>query len=723
MLKEADRPVRSARLTRLFLINLNTILIGLSVCFNASAQQGSAPTQITPKPTPIKSIQSPSLDPSNSYLAVSLQPLDLSWRILTQDQVRSLSTIAVVGALNGQKSLGLVLVEPIKQMALNEYATALMDNTSLQELLIESVTEVKYQNQSALRLVYSGDEANGRFRYLSYVFITGQKGYQIVSGGPVSLVSSTSLETFAQAVTLTRVSESTAPQPQATLNDIHGSDWLLIAGQFSHILSGIKLTSTNDWSVIAGHPLKRINHEAIAGLVHKKDQLHILFFDRPCPTKESVQCLSWVQQELYADLGLTPQSDRYEFPALDEKRLFQRLSHDGGLYTYLHHAFIKEGRALQILAWTIAPSVEQTDLQENADLLWRDLPNGLSQAGWLSTIERTQVHLKVSNLEPSDSFVRPYESWMWGQYHHFDSGLLWTQPPGIWKVHSERQQTITAPNSLLTIEAPRYGLKSQLRVSVGHHLNYTTLHHTLWSELRNQLTETRGQCLTPKTTKHIISDITGLRTRCTFIKTSTINTEWTYQLDSFKGSGAVIHMLTWAPKYIFDGDADLVRTSLEKGLALSPPAAIVFTPEHRMIDERFKYQLRNLPPNGTLRIRPSIELGTASSLAEFNTPEVSLVSFAVSKMSPNQLNALVDRIAQNRDQTLPHLTHTQLQRHKVWVHGHPAERLSWVNAQNKMARGALLITIPPLVYGVVAVGNPTQVSDLLQAKTFKFDRK
>ena len=141
-----------------------------------------------------------------------------------------------------------------------------------------------------------------------------------------------------------------------------------------------------------------------------------------------------------------------------------------------------------------------------------------------------------------------------------------------------------------------------------------------------------------------------------------------------------------------------------------------------MIDERFKYQLRNLPPNGTLRIRPSMELGTASSLAEFNTPEVSLVSFAVSKMSPNQLNALIDRIAHNRDQTLPHLTHTQLQRHKVWVHGHPAERLSWVNAQSKMARGALLITIPPLVYGIVAVGNPTQVSDLLQAKTFKFDR-
>ena len=200
------------------LFNISILsLVSLYFCIHEIAHAQSSPPH-PPEAQALPSASPPRHPQTNSKLNHQLT-MDLSqfeiqldlpgpqWRILSQTQLRSLSAIAIAGAFNPKQVLGLVLVETLKDMNLNDYATALMENSSLKELLIESVTEVTFKNQTALRLVYSGDEANGRFRYLAYVFISGQKGYQVVSGGPIALVDQKKLELFASAVKLNPISQ------------------------------------------------------------------------------------------------------------------------------------------------------------------------------------------------------------------------------------------------------------------------------------------------------------------------------------------------------------------------------------------------------------------------------------------------------------------------------------------------------------------------------------
>ena len=682
-----------------------------------------------------------------SQFEVKVEKPNSQWRILSQTQLRSLSSIAVAGAFNPKQVLGLVLVETLRDMTLNDYATALMENSPLQELLIESVSEVNFQSQKALRLVYSGDEANGRFRYLAYVFISGQKGYQVVSGGPIALVDQVKLELFASAVKLSPIPQGqTIPLSKVGQVDEYGLTWRLSKGIFRHILSGLKLTSNQAWTSTAGSSLTHINQEAFAALINQEAQVHILFFDRPCPSSDLEKCKSWVRYELLKDLGLKAIDETYQYNYLGEAQNFQRLSHERGLYTYLHNVQVKSGRALQTLAWTLHP--KPTNDPALAELAfataWKELSSAFKQISLQSTSQRSQLLIELNKLDDPKAFMRNESSGLWGKYHHFSSGLSWSRPSGLWQLevvssspHLDQEQ--------VNINAPRYGINAQVKIINSYQLKAQEAHQYLWTELKKQLSETRGLCTQGSQGTRLIAQAKSTWSRCTFRHKNSksplpnqamVDIAWTYQLDSFHGHGSVIHLLSWGPQEIYEGKAEIVRESLESAFSVSTPATITFKNSSKLIDERFRYQLKDLPVGGELKIQNKLRLGHSSSLIEYSTPKLSIQSFALSKINSQQVAKLVDQLAtrvtfraQAANQqatsksgpTKPELS-LQLQREKIRLGEYTAERLTWPSEIPEVQRSALLISVPPMIYGVVAVGDPQEVKKMLSDRHFELLR-
>ncbi len=690
----------------------------------ASAEAPVNNKQATAQPVPTQVL---------NHFEIKLQLSNPQWRILTKTQLRSLSNIAIAGAFNPKQVLGLVLVENLKDMTLNDYATALLENSPLKELLIESVSEVTFKEHSALRLVYSGDEANGRFRYLAYVFIHGQKGYQVVSGGPVAVVDENKLEYFATTVKL-EATQASATSLSNDFTDEYGLTWRLKKGLFQDALSGLKLSTSKAWKALAGTPLSHINQEAVAGLVNQEAQVHMLFFDRPCPTTDTNLCKTWVSDELFQNLALQTLNEEYQYSYLGEKHNFQRLSHERGLYTYLYNIQLKSGRALQTLAWTLKPKASQDPNQTEVEFAqaWKDLSTGLKQVTLLSSSERSQVLQALKKLDDPQEFVSPHSSWMRGKYHHFSSGLTWQRPSGLWDVKVQPTKS-DSNQELVMISSPRYGINAQIRIVDSYQLKATESHQYLWTELKQELSRTRGSCTKTSQGTRLVAQAKSHWSRCTFTRqlkqnqqAQQANTEiaWTYQLDSFRSHSSVIHLLTWGPQSLYEGMAEIVRENLEAQLKLSTPATTILTTDKSLIDERFRYRLKGLPAQGELRIHSQLKLGKAGSLIEYSTPKINIQSFALSQMASQQVAELIDRLAHNvqidqpqqskpADQPQATTKVNQVQRQVIWIGEHSAELLTWPNSVRGFKRSALLLSVPPVVYGVVAVGNEQEVSKLL----------
>ena len=669
------------------------------------------------------------------------------WTPLSFDQIQKFSALGVVGGIKSRSILGLVLVEPATRMSLNDYAQALLDGSPLKELLVESLEEVTYLGHRALRIVYSGDEANGRSRYVNYVFLLEGKGYQVIAGGRVGVAPVEQLEEFSQGVQLTERPDR-APTPKRKARDETGTSWVLSAGRFQDALSGLKITPRGAWRIASGAQVKKLNPDATAGLIHLEEQLYILFFDRPCPRGQPELCIAWSTTERFTDLGVRPaQEGTLGWSYLGETRYFTPLYAPQKNYVYLYHSHVAEGRVLETLVWTVTPSSSHDEDSASAarravasPQLWAALPDGLSQISLLSPVERQSLLTKIYRTRrglPRGELVRPYESWMRGRYHHFDAELTWDQPPGLWRVTPSRSRAHLGPrDALYTIEAPRYELMTQLRIVNNRHDSVKKAHKRMWRSALAELEPSYGRCLKPTHGSRVIANTSSRWTRCVFTpqkysqvtdhKLTKRQRSWTYQLDTLRSGGSLVSLLSYAPTALFTHQLEVIREALEGGFQVQRPAGVVFDQRRTLTDERFRYQLLNLPADGTLRVKPLLGLGTAASLIEYHTPEVTILSFAIGNVKRQTVEHLIQDLSRNLSSDTARRINThpptrrpdELERQRVWVDGLAAERLSWPT-QGDISQGALLVESAPLMYGVVAVGDPQAVRTALKSTHLK----
>jgi hypothetical protein len=330
---------------------------------------------------------------------------------------------------------------------------------------------------------------------------------------------------------------------------------------------------------------------------------------------------------------------------------------------------------------------------------------------------------------------------MRGRYHHFDAELTWDKPPGLWRVTPSQSRNHLGPrDALYTIEAPRYELTTQLRIINNRRDSVQQSHQRMWSSAIKELEPDYGRCLKPTHGSRTIAGLATQWTRCIFtpqkraqatdVKLTRRQRSWTYQLDSLRSGGSLVSLLSFAPTLLSTQNMKVIREAMEEGFQAQQPAGVVFDQRRTLTDERFRYQLLNLPPNGTLRVKPLLGLGTAASLVEYNTPDVTILSFAIGKIKRKGVEKLIKELTHNISATALSETSRQasalsqskigrLKRRRVWVGRHAAERLSWPTQSDDLAQGALLIESAPLMYGVIAVGTPKSVDAALKSAQFK----
>lgn len=640
---------------------------------------------------------------------VALGSLGEGWLLLDARQAKELSPNAIGGAVYRQKLVGLILKEPVKRMGLEDYATALINHTPLDALLIESVDEVQFLGYPALRVTYSGDEAGGRFRYLNFIFFIEDFGYQVITGGKVGIATPDLLSTFAQSVKL-----STLKQTPDTLEKhteiLRG--WRLKDQSLEDAISGIKLSPSEGWRLLDRAHLRHLNPEAIAGMLHPERQIYFLLFDRPCPTAQADECAAWISEERRRDLKLQLHDDTLDFSVLGTPRAFQRLSHQEGTYEYLYHVIVQEGRGLELLAWTTAPSADQPP--SSIEDLWGNFSSVFESLSLLTPAQKQSLLAQTyqASSHESKEFITAYDSWRKGRYHHFDTGVVWHGPSGIWRVSRERQrERDSSGDRLLDIHAPRYGLHSQLMIKQGWRGSSTQAHEETWRALLSQLAEPRGVCIHPEMGQRALGSKPSVWVRCTLHRGPQEAPEWkrawTYQLDTIRVEGAVVHLLSWAPTPLFQGAAKVPRERLEDQLSFSQLAGVTYQEGLGWTDERFRYRVLPLERGGRLRIRHRSGLGDASSLVEYHTPQLTLISFAVSEVRPDQLTPFLNRLVspQVTSQTAP-------SSQKVWIKGRSTQKLSWPDV-NGLSSAAIIFTDDGVLYGLVAVGLAEKVSAAL----------
>ena len=174
--------------------------------------------------------------------------------------------------------------------------------------------------------------------------------------------------------------------------------------------------------------------------------------------------------------------------------------------------------------------------------------------------------------------------------------------PGYWEVTpSEERAHLGARDGLSNIRAPLVGLNAQLRVVNNRQEALLTAHERVWSNVKRELEPLYGRCLNSAQGTRALAGAQSHWIRCTFtpsapprLSQSKLQPDqrgWTYQLDSFRSGGAIVSLLSSAPKMLFEGKAASARAKLESGFRRGRPAGVTFDATRTLTDERFRYRL------------------------------------------------------------------------------------------------------------------------------------
>ena len=649
---------------------------------------------------------------SDIYRVQINQP-NARWRLLSRDRARRLSPLAIGGAIDPGRSFGLVLIESVASLKLEEYAQALMDHSPLKEVLVEEALEVKYQGHDAIKLTYSGDTQGARYRYVSYVFFKERYAYQVSAGGAVGMTDLEALEAFAQAVIILSGPVKSMSADQTRVEDQVGIGWRVERGAFEGVYPPVRITPPKGWRLVVGDELKLISAEAVVGLARVNPEVWVVISQHPCPAPEADRCARWLRTALEETFELKPLTDALSFKLFQRDEDFFRYLHSSGTFSYLHHLQLDQlGQATQVMAWTLKGQEERA---------WSALPEALSALKKLTSpeLKALESQLKSDEQNRRTGFergdrVRRDERWVDGVYRHHLLHVLWKKPEGLWRVN------LTSPEghevSVLEIEAPRDGLFSQIRFSKARAPSLKTGHRVMWDALMRDLSTQ-----TPKNSKLKVSageaplmGGQGLWSEVTFGRDRPI----LYRLHSAIEDGIAVHVLSWSPAPIFNRAAlNTVISTLE----VSPHERAIHFDGARFEDRRARFALENLPSGATLDWAPEVGVGSTSSGVSLYTAEVTLGALAVAQGRSSSPKSMLDAISERVVARFGLKGPPEVR--EVHVDGASATLLKWrlpmKEGDTPQAFALYLIDRAPMMYGYFVFAPPESPYITEGAQRFK----
>lgn len=664
----------------------------------AQAPEPSAPGPLTP--TPERTARQ-----ERTEYALRLKRPAPHWRLLSRDEAKQLSGIATLGAVEPGRSFGLVLVEPSRGLSLDEYAQALLNNSPLEELLIEVADAITYQGQESLKLIYSGDNEEGaRVRYHSYVFIRDGYAFQVSAGGRVGVVSPQELEAFSKAVELLPGPVTGSKEELKPLQDAHGLTWRSLGGRFESLLGSFTMTPPAGWSVQVGDAAHAVS--PIASLTMTKRVAHagqpeldlsLLISARACPD-EAERCAAWARAELIEAFELTLRNEgQLEWRTFGQPTAFELFDREGTPFSYVLSTLVREDEVLQILAWTLKSQVPHA---------WAPLPEALKGLSGLSSSERSALRATLSSTARSErgaalrgDSIDDTSAWLGGRYEHEAFGVSWRLPSGLW---SAQQRARGQALSVFAFEAPLFGLKGQLRLS-RRGGGLIEAHAEAVSALKREL----GGAL--QSSQSGQGKLGGALSHWTELE-GTGPRPLRYRLHTSLKGGVAAYMITWAPAPRFprlaieQAEAQLSLGNPSPGFSMNTRCE---TPERcrtQLTLSSMRFALTGLPPGGDVTFNPSASVGERSMSLTYSAGDALIGAVAVGHTRADALDPLAIAATQR---LIPKLEGATLSPERVWVDGREARLLSWLSPEGEVK--LYFIKRPPLIYGYFVIapqGHP-----------------
>jgi hypothetical protein len=631
------------------------------------------------------------------------------WRLIAPAHLKKLSPLAVLAAIEPGRILGMVLSEPVKHLTLEQYTQALMDHSSLESIVLESSTYETIQNYKTIRLVYTGENTQGRFRYLNYIFLKDQYGFQINAGGKINEVQATDLELFFKSINLLPMNvqgkhfKTKGPTHQVSHNVSVNN------GILKSLHTGLKLAVPQGYSVLLGEELDALNIDADFALTLWEPDLHILVAHTPCPVKGKNECISVLQKNVRQRENLKSSGEVIQLQLLQKQADFTQYSSEKSTFTYVHHVHIhgkKSNKALQILAWT-------TRGQELK--AWPMLGSLLSQIQMMEDVEKTQLKVQLiddKKLNTSNDTFRRDESWMQHTYRHHVLRLSWQQPIGAWKVllNSETKEDIHK----LSMIDPIHGMHSQMRIipAINQDLAYT--HQQAWQALKRELNINEAKTKEQSTAGAFTY---GIKHQQSLYQQIEVNQLYPilYRLDTLQVGQAIVHLITWGSALNFE--IAIVAQILS---ALEHESHYNITQDaDTWSDYRFRFRLQHLPKGGSWQFQPYSGIGTASTAVTYQTPKEVWGAVAMGQSYHGHLEQVAQDIAHRWFQSGPQ--HPIKEEASTQLQGYKVRHFSMSDTQKKTQQSfhLYLLERSPLIYGFFIYKDTSPLDSKAALKHFE----
>ena len=393
------------------------------------------------------------------------------WRMLSEPETHRFNARAVAGARKRVPSNvhGIVIVQRVSRKVFESVESTITNILPLEDLQVVEREEMKIQDIAARRILLRGRIRGLDCRY-QFVFLYRQGyAFQLMTSvvGDPSKEEGADFQAFVDAIEFTpgpiRAREFVPVMP-----DVLGPSWKVEGGCYSSVVSGLHVTPPKGWRLLAGDALaSRIGGAEVALFAMTDPDVRVIL------TPDLVAGASHEEQEKrYASKIVLPRAGP-DAPSLQVSMAGQKVplraygGREDDPVELLHGVYWDDGVAIQIHI-TFAPA--------DRTVARKKMLSAIAGVEKLSEAARAALHDELFKTRNEEALAGEHFALRGGRYMDFQTGLVWTAPPGIVWLRAGQEARRIAQSAALVFEAPTKGVIGVIRHDRGVEIDAAAYH-------------------------------------------------------------------------------------------------------------------------------------------------------------------------------------------------------------------------------------------------------
>jgi hypothetical protein len=343
------------------------------------------------------------------------------WKLLGPDEARRLVPDAVAGAVKLPGTFLVVIVERAPSTNVDDLVElVLSNNTMIADQNVERKETVRFAEQDARRLVWTGSVEGSRFRWVNTLFVHEGHGYQVLAWGPADSFQASDVEPACNGFSILP-GEVVGPTIVAEA-DRSGPGWRQTSGVFESAVSGVRVQPPSGWRVVTGSALAVMNDEAEVGLEAPGLGGYLVLLPERIGTADAADFRSTMVAQVQKNLG-SPPTGEWQATVAGQPVVFAEFQ--TAPLEFLLGTLVVDQVGIQLLAWY--PIAARDAVRES-------LPRAVAGITTLDRSAREALRAQLEGSPDPQSHVATTHSLRGGVFREFEAKLVWRKPSGFWRL-------------------------------------------------------------------------------------------------------------------------------------------------------------------------------------------------------------------------------------------------------------------------------------------------